>query len=147
MSRILVVDDDPHVARTLVDLLAHHGYAATRAESGEQGLEMLHEGGFDLVVLDVRLPGISGFETCARIREGHGASLPVIMLTALGDAASLREGYEAGADDFLQKPVDTPALGEHTREVLREVLGLSDAEIAALAAAGVVRLPPPAVSR
>jgi signal transduction histidine kinase/DNA-binding response OmpR family regulator len=119
MSRILVVDDDPHVARTLVDLLAHHGYAATRAESGEQGLEMLHLGGFDLVVLDVRLPGISGFETCARIREGHGVSLPVIMLTALGDAASLREGYEAGADDFLQKPVDTPALILKVRAFLR----------------------------
>ena len=119
MSRILVVDDDPHVARTLVDLLALHGYQSTRAESGEQGLELLGGEGFDLVVLDVRLPGMSGFDTCRRIREIHGASLPVIMLTALGDAASLKSGYEAGADDFLQKPVDTPALILKVRAFLR----------------------------
>lgn len=119
MSVILVVDDDPHVARTLVDLLALHGYASTRAESGEQALEMLRQEAVDLVILDVRLPGISGFETCGRIREAHGASLPVIMLTALGDAASLRAGYDAGADDFLQKPVDTPALILKVRAFLR----------------------------
>jgi signal transduction histidine kinase/DNA-binding response OmpR family regulator len=119
MSRILVVDDDPHVARTLVDLLALHGYQSTRAESGEQALEVLEREPFDLVILDVRLPGMSGFETCGRIREIHGASLPVIMLTALGDAGSLRSGYEAGTDDFLQKPVDTPALILKVRAFLR----------------------------
>src|SRR5215510_5871638 len=119
MPRILVVDDDPHVARTLVDLLGFHGHEAERAESGEQGLERLQQKAFDLVILDVRLPGMSGFETCARIRETIGPSLPVIMLTALGDAASLREGYEAGADDFLQKPVDTPALILKVRAFLR----------------------------
>src|SRR6185369_12172010 len=100
MPRILVVDDDPHVARTLVDLLAFHGHEAVRAESGEQALELLTaEGSFDLVILDIRLPGINGFETCVRIREAVGRSLPVIMLTALGDLGSLRQGYEAGADD------------------------------------------------
>jgi signal transduction histidine kinase/DNA-binding response OmpR family regulator len=119
MPRILVVDDDPHVARTLVDLLGFHGHDASRAESGEQALEMLGEHSFDLVILDVRLPGISGFETCLRIRETRGPSLPVIMLTALGDLASLRQGYEAGADDFLQKPVDTPALILKVRAFLR----------------------------
>lgn len=119
MPRILVVDDDPHVARTLVDLLAFHGHETSRAESGEEALELLKPGGFDLVILDVRLPGISGFETCARIRETLGRSLPVIMLTALGDLGSLRQGYEAGADDFLQKPVDTPALILKVRAFLR----------------------------
>jgi len=92
MPRILVVDDDPHVARTLVDLLGFHGHEAERAESGEQGLERLQQKAFDLVILDVRLPGMSGFETCARIRETIGPSLPVIMLTALGDIGSLRQG-------------------------------------------------------
>jgi signal transduction histidine kinase/DNA-binding response OmpR family regulator len=119
MPRILVVDDDPHVARTLVDLLAFHGHEAVRAESGEQGLERLIAESFDLVILDVRLPGINGFETCVRIREAVGRSLPVIMLTALGDLGSLRQGYEAGADDFLQKPVDTPALILKVRAFLR----------------------------
>jgi signal transduction histidine kinase len=119
MPRILVVDDDPHVARTLVDLLGFHGHEADRAETGEQGLERLGQGSYDLVILDVRLPGMSGFETCARIRETIGPSLPVIMLTALGDIGSLRQGYEAGADDFLQKPVDTPALILKVRAFLR----------------------------
>jgi signal transduction histidine kinase/DNA-binding response OmpR family regulator len=119
MPRILVVDDDPHVARTLVDLLALHEYRAERAESGEQALELLVREPFDLVLLDVRLPGMNGFATCLRIRERIGPSLPVIILTALGDPASLREGYDAGADDFLTKPVDTPAMLYKVRAFLR----------------------------
>jgi len=119
MPRILVVDDDPHVARTLVDLLALHEYNAERAESGEKALELLLREPFDLVLLDVRLPGMNGFETCSRIREKIGPSLPVIILTALGDPASVREGYDAGADDFLTKPVDTPAMLYKVRAFLR----------------------------
>jgi signal transduction histidine kinase/DNA-binding response OmpR family regulator len=119
MPRILVVDDDPHVARTLVDLLALHEYKAERAESGEKALELLLREAFDLVLLDVRLPGMNGFETCSRIREKIGPSLPVIILTALGDPASVREGYDAGADDFLTKPVDTPAMLYKVRAFLR----------------------------
>ncbi|PYQ01133.1 MAG: hypothetical protein DMF82_20220 [Acidobacteria bacterium] len=119
MPRILVVDDDPHVARTLVDLLALHEYKAERAESGEKALELLLREPFDLVLLDVRLPGMNGFETCSRIREKIGPSLPVIILTALGDPASVREGYDAGADDFLTKPVDTPAMLYKVRAFLR----------------------------
>src|SRR5881409_1026125 len=84
MPRILVVDDYPHVARTLVDLLALHEYKAERAESGEKALELLVREPFDLVLLDVRLPGMNGFATCLRIRERIGPSLPVIILTALG---------------------------------------------------------------
>jgi signal transduction histidine kinase/DNA-binding response OmpR family regulator len=119
MPRILVVDDDPHVARTLVDLLALHEYKAERAESGEKALELLVREPFDLVLLDVRLPGMNGFATCLRIRERIGPSLPVIILTALGDPASVREGYDAGADDFLTKPVDTPAMLYKVRAFLR----------------------------
>jgi len=119
MTRILVVDDDPMVGKTLVDLLGAHGYPATRVESGEKGVETLAEEGFDLVLLDVRLPGMSGFETCARLREVHGPSLPVIMMTAFGDPVAVRRGYEAGADDFLNKPVDTPALILKVRVFLR----------------------------
>ncbi|HLA77373.1 MAG TPA: GAF domain-containing protein [Vicinamibacteria bacterium] len=117
--RILVVDDDPNIARTLVDLLALHSYQADKAESGEKALDELRRERFDLVILDLRLPGISGFETCVQIREEFGPSLPVIMLTALGDTRSLRQGYESGADDFLQKPVDTPALILKVRAFLR----------------------------
>jgi signal transduction histidine kinase/DNA-binding response OmpR family regulator len=119
MPRLLVVDDDPHVSRTLVELLALHGFEADRAESAEQGLDRLEHETFDLVLLDVRLPGMSGFDACRKIREAKGASLPVIMLTAYGDPVSVRQGYEAGADDFLQKPVDTVALILKVRASLR----------------------------
>jgi signal transduction histidine kinase/DNA-binding response OmpR family regulator len=119
MASILLVDDDPLVGKTLVELLSLHGYAASRAESAEQGLEALSGGGCDLVLLDVRLPGMSGFEACVRIREVHGPYLPVIMMTAFGDPVAVRRGYEAGADDFLQKPIDTPALILKVRAFLR----------------------------
>ena len=119
MAQVLVVDDDPHIGKTLLDLLSLHGYIAERAESGERALEALAAGGFDLVLLDVRLPGMSGLETCARIREVHGPHLPVIMMTAFGDPVAVRRGYEAGADDFLHKPIDTPALILKVRAFLR----------------------------
>ena len=119
MTRVLVVDDDPMVGKTLVDLLGLHGYPATRAESAEHGLKALDADPFDLVLLDIRLPGMTGFEACTRIREAHGLSLPVIMMTAFGDPVAVRRGYEAGADDFLHKPIDTPALILKVRAFLR----------------------------
>ena len=119
MAQILVVDDDPHVARALVDLLDLHGYTTVRAESGEQALDILSREPADLVLLDVRLPGIDGFETCARIRERHGPSLPVVMLTAFGDPAAVRRGFDSGAEDVLSKPVDTRALILKVRAFLR----------------------------
>ena len=80
MPKLLLVDDDPRVARTLLDILSLHGYPAVRAESGEQALERLEREPFDLVILDVRMPGLDGFQTCSRIRERFGPSLPVIIL-------------------------------------------------------------------
>jgi signal transduction histidine kinase/DNA-binding response OmpR family regulator len=118
-GRILVVDDDQHVSRTLLDLLSQHNFQGTRADSGEAGLEALSKASYDLVLLDVRMPGMNGFDTCVRIREAHGPALPVIMLTAFGDPASVRKGYDAGADDFLQKPIDTAHLVLKVRAFLR----------------------------
>jgi signal transduction histidine kinase/DNA-binding response OmpR family regulator len=119
MPQVLLIDDDVLIGRTLVDLLSLRGYEARRVESAEQGIEALAAGGADLVLLDVRLPGMDGFEACARIRETHGPSLPVIMMTAFGDPVAVRRGYEAGADDFLHKPIDTPALILKVRAFLR----------------------------
>jgi len=119
MSRILVVDDEPLIAKTLVDLLARHRFPAVAAASGEEALDLLTREPIDLVMLDVRLPGISGFETCARIRERHGPSLPIIMMTAFGDPNAVRQGHEVGADDFLGKPVDTASLILKVRAFLR----------------------------
>jgi signal transduction histidine kinase/DNA-binding response OmpR family regulator len=80
---------------------------------------MLAEESFDLVMLDLRMPVMDGIETCARIRERFGPSLPVLMLTGAPDSSSLRQAYEAGADDFLQKPVDNTALILKVRAFLR----------------------------
>jgi signal transduction histidine kinase/DNA-binding response OmpR family regulator len=118
-SRILVVDDDARVARSLVDVLTHHGHDLARAESGEEALDLLAAGAFDLVLLDVRLPGIGGFETCARIRELYGPALPVLMLSGDPDPALVREGYEVGADDFLLKPVEISHLVLKVKACLR----------------------------
>ena len=73
MAEILVIEDDALVGKTLVDLLNLHGYLARQVESGEQGLERLESKSFDLVLLDIRLPGMSGYETCQRVRQAHGA--------------------------------------------------------------------------
>ena len=118
-ARILVVDDDSYVSRTLLDLLSQHGFQGTRADSGEAALDALGKSPYDLVLLDVRMPGLNGFDTCVRIREAHGPALPVIILTAFGDAASVKKGYDAGADDFLQKPIDTSHLVLKVRAFLR----------------------------
>src|SRR5687767_5609353 len=100
-SRILVVDDDARVARPLIEVLKYQGHEVTYVESGEDALVRLGAERFDLVLLDVKLPGLTGTETCIRIRERHGAALPVLLLTAFPDNDLVRAGYEAGADDFL----------------------------------------------
>jgi signal transduction histidine kinase/DNA-binding response OmpR family regulator len=119
MARILVVDDEPLVVRTLTALLAGNGFEAVSAGSGEEALELLARTSVDLVFLDVLLPGLSGLETCARIRERHGPSLPVVMISARPDREAVRAGYEAGADDYMAKPVDTLALILKVRVLLR----------------------------
>jgi signal transduction histidine kinase/DNA-binding response OmpR family regulator len=119
VAPILVVDDDREIGRTLRELLAHHGHSALLACSGEEALEVLEREAVDLVLLDARLPGLSGFETCERIRAAYGLSLPVLMLTAFGDREAMVRAADAGADDLLQKPIDTPALLLKVRAFLR----------------------------
>src|SRR5512143_3600187 len=109
VPRILVVDDDPGVARALSDLLSLHGYSVLRADSGEEAIAALEAARCDLVLLDIGLPGMSGVEACARMRQRHGPSLPIVMLTGTGDATASRRSYEAGVDDFLHKPLDAAA--------------------------------------
>lgn len=119
MTRILVVDDEPLVVRTLTALLASNGFEPLGASSGEEALELLGQQPVDLVFLDAVLPGLSGFETCARIRARHGPTLPVVMISARADGDALRACYAAGADDFMAKPVDTLALILKVRVLLR----------------------------
>jgi two-component system response regulator CpxR len=124
MKSILMIDDDLELCALLEDYFQAEGFDFVCAHSGDEGLEMLAEGRYDIVVLDVMLPGRDGFEILKAIR---GASLiPVIMLTAKGNHLDRVVGLEIGADDYICKPFDTRELSARIRAVLRRS-GLSEA--------------------
>jgi len=107
---ILAVDDQPANLRLLDAVLSPRGYRVIRASSGEQALELLPSSGVDLVLLDIVMPGIDGYEVCRRIRSAPDtAFLPVVMVTASGNQEKIR-AIEAGADDFVSKPFDQSEL-------------------------------------
>ena len=118
--KILVVDDVAMNVKLLADLLAAKGYATVTASSGPEALERLASDGPDLVLLDVMMPGMSGYEVCAAIRaDPVHAMLPVVLVTALDPAEERVKGLEAGADDFLSKPVSQGELLARVRSLLR----------------------------
>lgn len=112
------------VRRGLQLALQRHGHAVVGAETGEIGLETFADRTPDLVVLDLMLPGIDGFEVCRRIRRT--SQVPIIMLTARGDDFDVVTGLEAGADDYVVKPVQPTVLDARIRAVLRRAVGEQD---------------------
>jgi class 3 adenylate cyclase len=118
--RILVVDDTPHNVKLLADLLQLKGYAVRTAANGEQALARIAEEVPDLVLLDIMMPGLSGYEVCRRIRmDAQTALLPVVLVTSLDPQQERVNGIEAGADDFLQKPINQAELFARVRSLLR----------------------------
>ena len=125
-SKILVVDDTAMNVKLLADLLAVKGYAVVTATSGAQALAVLEAERPDLVLLDVMMPGMSGYEVCTAIRANPAhAMLPVVLVTALDPDKERVKGLEAGADDFLSKPVSQAELLARVRSLLR-IKGLYD---------------------
>jgi adenylate cyclase len=118
-AKILAVDDNPRNVKLLVELLKVHEYDVISAESGEAALKLIAAEKPDLVLLDVMMPGMSGYEVCQAIRaDSATALLPVVLVTAL-DANERVKGLEVGADDFLTKPVNQHELLARVRSLLR----------------------------
>ena len=120
MSTILIVDDEPSARQTLVALLEGEKYDLKLAVNGFDALKLAEEDPPDLILLDVMMPVMDGFELCRRIRATPKiAEVPIVILTALDDPDSLLRGIEAGADDFLSKPVDRYELRARVRTITR----------------------------
>ena len=117
---ILVVEDDKHIARLIRYNLEREGYQCSVVITGEDALEILDRDAIDLILLDVMLPKIDGFETCKRIRQQKElTNIPVIMLTARGEEIDRIVGFELGADDYMTKPFSPRELILRIRAVLR----------------------------
>jgi len=117
-KRVLVIEDEPTLALLLQERLEKEGYSATTCGDGEEGLTQALRGGFDLLVLDIKLPGRNGFEVCRELRR-HCINLPVLMLTARGDVKDRVKGLKIGADDYLAKPFDVTELLARMEALLR----------------------------
>lgn len=115
--RALLIDDDPRLAELLRAYLEPHGVSLLHAADGPTGLRRAGEGGVDVVLLDVMMPGMDGLEVLRRLRAG--SSVPVVMLTARGDETDRVVGLELGADDYLAKPAYPRELLARIRAVLR----------------------------
>ena len=120
LKKILVVDDTPVNVKILVDLLTLKGYETSTAASGAEALAKIEAHAPDLVLLDVMMPGMNGYEVCQKIRSNPATSiLPVVMVTALYPSQERIKGIEAGADDFVAKPINQAELLARVRSLLR----------------------------
>ena len=119
MNNVLIIDDDQELCALLLDYFRIEGLKAEAVFEPVRGIDLALTGRHDLVVLDVMLPTLSGFETLRRIRAG--SQVPVLMLTACGDDMDRIQGLETGADDYLQKPFNPRELVARIRAILRRV--------------------------
>jgi DNA-binding response OmpR family regulator len=118
MSRILIVDDDPEIVRGLEDNLRFEGYQTFAAGDGREALAAAAREAPDLILLDIMMPGLSGWDVCRELR-GQGIDVPIIMLTARGEEGDRVRGLELGADDYITKPFSLRELLARVRAVLR----------------------------
>ncbi|MEM7349361.1 MAG: response regulator transcription factor [Acidobacteriota bacterium] len=127
--RILVVEDEESIRGGLCDVLAYHGWQPTAVESGEEGLDQALRQRFDLVILDLMLPGLSGLDVCRQLRE-QIPDQPILMLTAKGSEDDIVRGLRCGADDYVTKPFSIRELVARVEALLRRSGGLKDESFA-----------------
>jgi DNA-binding response OmpR family regulator len=125
---VLVVEDHPHVAKSIEGGLATEGYTVRLAESGDEGMSLACQGAHDLVILDVMLPGMSGFDILAAMRK-KAIGTPILMLTARGDLNDRLRGFDQGADDYLAKPFALPELLARVRALLNRTRSVAGSRI------------------
>ncbi|WP_456392282.1 response regulator transcription factor [Nitratifractor sp.] len=125
---LLLLEDDAILAETLMDLLEARGYGVHLAQDGEQALEACFQRSFDLMLLDVGVPKLDGFELLRELRTS-GEETPALFISAKTDIASLAEGFEAGADDYIKKPFDFDELLIRIDSLLRKRFRTREAQI------------------
>lgn len=127
MKRILLVEDESHVCSFINKGLTEEGYQVTIAMDGNQGLNLALEHSFDLLILDIMLPGINGIEICKEVRS-HKIQTPILFLTALGTTENVVLGLDSGADDYLAKPFKFIELLARVRTLLRRTDSTDNSE-------------------
>lgn len=117
MERILIIDDDPTLAEMIGMRLETHGYEVLSARLGKEGLRLAYEKHPDLIILDVMMPDMDGWETCRRLRDM--SDVPIVMLTAKVEEEDVVRGFRLGADDYVKKPFSVQELEERVRAILK----------------------------
>lgn len=117
--RVLVADDDPTVGLLMQAALESQGYAVTVVEDGAAALASFRAAPADVVLLDVEMPGLTGYQVCEEIRNGWGSEIPVVLVTGHDDVASIERAYQSGATDFMSKPINWTLIGHRLRYILR----------------------------
>jgi len=123
MSRILIIEDEPALLRALADSFSFESYEVLTAQDGEMGLRLVKDKKPDLLILDLMLPRMSGYDVCRRLRA-EGVEIPILMLTARGEEADRVVGLDLGADDYVTKPFSVRELGARVRALLRRAKSL-----------------------
>ena len=125
-KRILVADDELTARMLMQAALEKAGFEVCLAESGEEAINQFKQGLFDMVMLDVDMPGMNGYQVCTRLRELAGDELPIIMVTGMDDLESIEQAFEKGATDFLSKPINWGLLGYRVRYLFRAYGAMQD---------------------
>ena len=119
-TRILIVEDEQAIRIGLCDVFVYHGFSVESASEGPEGLQKALTGRYDMILLDVMLPGMNGFDICNRVRE-QDRDQPIIMLTAKTSDEDIVQGLTLGADDYVAKPFSVAQLVLRVQAVLRQI--------------------------